>query len=165
MPQSRDEERSSNRASLLIQDGLIPQNTVAQGPRPPRPPPRVSFSPTRPEFLLWTASPPPASAPHAASHGLAPPHHAANDGRAPPASSHDRQLRPPASSHDLAPRRATTDWRRRHGLVRMSAVLHRPRAPSSTSHRPGLLVANHGLAPAMAAMAYPTASSARCGGG
>jgi hypothetical protein len=54
MPQSRVEEGSSNRASLLVRDQLIPQNTVASA-RAPLPTPQTStptvISPSRPFSL------------------------------------------------------------------------------------------------------------------
>jgi hypothetical protein len=61
MAQSRDEERSSNRASLLIRDELIMQSTVAVPPTPhvsPHPP-RVSSLSSHGLERPWT---PPAAA-------------------------------------------------------------------------------------------------------
>jgi hypothetical protein len=62
---SRDEERSPDRASLLVQDELIPQTTVAAAHAPPRPHPARHFLPHADRVSSATASPPPAPPPHA----------------------------------------------------------------------------------------------------
>jgi hypothetical protein len=65
MPQSRVEEGSSNRASLLVRDQLIPQNTVASARAPPSPPPRPrprqSFPPHAPSRSPSRSTAPPSS--------------------------------------------------------------------------------------------------------